>query len=86
MQNNGGADADASVLTLFALDGGEPVEVATAAIGVVPAGHSIDGIQFDLPPASIGRQGWRVVLDTSASVEECDEMNNVAEWLDSVCL
>ncbi len=86
VQNQGGADVDAGAeLELYAVDGGVPRLVASSTLPAIAAGSSLDGIQFDLVPADIGSEGFRVSVDTTFAIGECDETNNEGEWTDTVC-
>lgn len=86
VSNHGGADVDAgSVLRLYAVDDTGPRLVATYTLPVVPTGTALDGIEFDLGPADIGKLGWEATVDEDALLNECDESNNVAYYTDYSC-
>lgn len=85
VSNDGARDVGAGVpVSLYALDGSTRRVVGTAILPAVPAGASLDGIQFDLRPEDVGTDGFLAVVDDDGtgepSVWECHEDDNTATW------
>ncbi len=84
--NAGGADIDAGrVLNLYADDDAGERLVASHTLPLIPAGTLLDGVEFNLTPADIGRYGWIARVDEDEVLNECNETNNEDRWTDSVC-
>ncbi len=91
VSNQGGADVPAgAIATVYAADGGGSHRlVATIVLPEVPAGRAIRGIEVELTPADVGRNGFVVKVDNDGTgtgvVGECDEDNNENDYRDGGC-
>jgi subtilase family serine protease len=81
-----GADVSAgTTLNVYANDDTGERLVATSILPEILAGTSLDGIEFPLTAADIGKYGWIVRVDEEGDVAECDETNNEDRYTDSIC-
>lgn len=86
VENRGGADVEAgALLELWADQDTGRVLVASMTLPAIAAGTKIEGVQFDLAPADIGKFGWFAVVNPDGAGSECDETNNEDNWADMVC-
>jgi hypothetical protein len=86
VSNLGGQDISAGAsLRLYADDDSGERQVATYTLPAIPAGTVLDGVQFDLAPADIGKYGWVARVDEIDTLHECDETNNEDRWADATC-
>jgi hypothetical protein len=84
--NEGGADVSAgAVLSLYADDDTGPRWVASATLGAVTAGTSLDAVTFELAPADVGMYGFIAVIDDGDAISECVEDNNDDTWAEVYC-
>lgn len=90
VQNQGGRDQYAGGrLVLYALDGGSRREVASTTLASIPAGYANAGIEFELTPADLGRDGFVAVVEDDGSdadfLPDCNTGNQQAGWTEVEC-
>lgn len=88
--NVGGSDVDAGyMLAVYANDNAGPRLIATRRLPAIAAGTQIDGIEIELDPADAGERGFIASVDDDGagigSLDECDETNNLDQYLDAAC-
>jgi hypothetical protein len=88
--NQGGVDTPTGFpVALYLYHGGVPVLQAVQGVGVVPAGRSLAGGQFDVPLSAFTDGGFLIVVDDdgagTAVIDECDETNNNAIYGEVYC-